>query len=99
MTGLHLFLDAKERWDAGDRTFDIAALTEPEGGPVGYTRTVLKNLGDLLGKSAAGYEPADLTALRIRASLQEGQAIVDAPPMFRASWAVLKANAARDGNT
>ena len=99
VTGLHLYLDAKERWDAGDRTFDIAALTQPERGPVSYARTVLKNLGELLSESAAGQEPADLTALRVRAGLQEEQAVVDAPPMFRASWAVLKANAARDGKT
>lgn len=42
-------------------------------------------------------ESPDLTALRLRACRCKRQIVVPSPPMFRVSWDVLKANAARDG--
>ncbi|MGO7335687.1 DNA/RNA non-specific endonuclease [Rhizobium leguminosarum] len=44
-------------------------------------------------------EPADLTALRLRAGRGHGQVLVRSPPMLRVSWDVLKKNASRDGLT
>jgi hypothetical protein len=44
-------------------------------------------------------ESPDLTALRLRADRCRQQITVPSPPMFRVSWDILKANAARDGLT
>ena len=41
----------------------------------------------------------DLTALRLRAGRLREQVAISSPPMFRVSWDVLKASAARDGDT
>jgi len=123
LTGLHLFLDAKARCEAGDATYDLApgiqALARDEQG---IADEVLVNLTKLLHpdraataqKQAASVaalnemllypdpdwpEAADLTALRLRAGRVRQQVFLPSPPMFRASWDVLKAHAARDGLT
>lgn len=44
-------------------------------------------------------EPPDLTALRLRAGRRAEQIVISSPPLFRVSWDVLKASAARDGDT
>ncbi|WP_404926574.1 hypothetical protein [Mesorhizobium sp. ORM16] len=123
LTGLHLFLDAKARSEAGDTAYDLApgiqALAHDERE---IADEVLVNLTRLLHPERAAAaqkqadsdaalkqvlvyadpdwpEPADLTALRLRAGRCRQQVFVPSPPMFRVSWDVLKANAARDGLT
>ncbi|NKJ72718.1 hypothetical protein GFL38_10630 [Rhizobium leguminosarum bv. viciae] len=123
LTGLHLFLDAKARSEAGDATYDLApSVAKLHGDAQGIADVVLVNLTKLLhpdrvaaetkqsGANALLYETllypdpkwpesSDLTALRVRAGRCRDQVIVPSPPMFRASWDVLKKNAARDGLT
>ncbi|NKQ73456.1 hypothetical protein C3Y89_24470 [Rhizobium sp. UPM1132] len=123
LTGLHLFLDAKARSEAGDATYDLAPnVATLRGDAQGIVDEVLVNLTKLLhpDRVAASAkrrrtnvpldetllypdrewpESADLTALRVRAGRCRDQVIVPSPPMFRVSWDVLKANAARDGLT
>jgi hypothetical protein len=53
----------------------------------------------LLYPDPAWPESPDLTALRLRAGRCREQIVVPSPPMFRVSWDVLTANAARDGMT
>jgi hypothetical protein len=122
LTGLHLFLDAKLRWEKGDQSYELASVTRNLGSdPQGVADEVLYNLTrllhprraeeaekllggaaarqDLLYPDANWPEASDLTALRVRAGRVKRQAFVAVPPMFRASWDVLKAHAARDGLT
>lgn len=123
LTGLHLFLDARARSEAGDATYDLAPRVKTLRGDAGeIADEVLVNLTRRLlprrvaaaqkraGSKAAlsqlllyadpdWPESADLTALRLRAGRCSVQVFVPSPPMFRVSWDVLKANAARDGLT
>jgi hypothetical protein len=123
LTGLHLFLDARARSDAGDTDYDLARGLERLGRSAQeIADEVLVNLTRLLHpeRAAAAYrlakpnadmrqvlayadpdwpESPDLTALRVRACRCRQQVVVPSPPMFRVSWDVLKANAARDGKT
>ncbi|WP_027573938.1 hypothetical protein [Bradyrhizobium sp. WSM1743] len=134
LTGLHLFLDAKERSEAGDATYELKSTTKKalsrEGQEI--ADEVLANLTKLLHPDRAAAaekqlkddgtrreyweieaalqevllypdpdwpESPDLTALRLRAGRCKQQVFVPSPAMFRVSWDVLKANAARDGLT
>jgi len=123
LTGLHLFLDARERSEAGDASYDLGPVMQAVGlDEQGIADEVLVNLTKLLhperaaaAREQAGSdsalrqallfpdpdwpESADLTALRLRAGRCRQQVLVPSPPMFRVSWDVLKANAARDGLT
>ena len=123
LTGLHLFLDARARSEAGDTGYDLApgvkrlARSEQD-----IADEVLANLTSLLHPERAAAaqnqahsgtdlrqvlayadpawpESPDLTALRLRAGRCRRQMLVPSPPMFRVSWDVLKAHAARDGMT
>ncbi len=134
LTGLHLFLDAKERSAAGDATYELEPATKKALGREGQeiADEVLANLTKLLHPDRAAAarkqleadgtrreprefeaalqeallypdpawpESPDLTALRLRAGRCRQQVFVPTPAMFRVSWDVLKANAARDGLT
>lgn len=134
LTGLHLFLDAKKRSEAGDATYELESAAKKAIGREGQqiADEVLANLTKLLHPDRAAAarkqleadvtlrkqrefeaalqevllypdpawpESADLTALRLRAGRCNQQVFVPSPPMFRVSWDVLKANAARDGLT
>jgi hypothetical protein len=100
VTGLHLFLEALERKKAPISDDDTSRIIEFDASldhePDSIIDEVLANLRNLLtdGTDDATI-PADLVALYARAgrSLAGSQAFIDTPPMFWASWDVLRKNA------
>jgi hypothetical protein len=97
ITGLHLFLEALEREQTPEPDPTRQVMIDPAARNQSETiiRTVIANLERLLSSDGTSPQPypADLVALKIRSSIwPDEKMVVEEPPMFWASWDVLRRN-------